>query len=417
MPRRLHTRLVLLLAAVVTAAVLLTLLAMRVATRDSTAERFARALHAQVVAADALLDGTDRVTAHRRLRRFGFEWRAALPPGQRPTLPLLMRTEARLGARVPGRPLRLSGQPAQLWVQAQPPARGWIGIPVLGEGEPLRRGLVFSLVAIAVLVALAAGGFARTLTRPLRELAIAAPRIVAGDDPPPPEAGASAEIVEVQRALAAAAQRTRAAARERELMLAGLSHDMRTPLARLRYALALDDAAARAGMERDIDELDAIAGRFIDYVRDGRDEPDTALDLADIARDAVAARAQAADGWTLDLPAAAPLRGHPQALRRALVNLLDNAARHGAPPFALALRRDGDHWRLRVRDAGAGVPEDALAALGQPFHRADAARSTPGTGLGLASVARIAAQHGGTLTLRNRAKGGFEAELRVPALP
>lgn len=319
--------------------------------------------------------------------------------------------------RVPGRPLRLSGQPAQLWVQARPPARGWIGIRVFGEPEPFRRGLMLSLLAIGALIALAAGWFARTLTGPLRALAASAPRIVAGESPSAPGPGASAEIVEVQRALADAAQRSRDAARERELMLAGLSHDMRTPLARLRYALALDDADARAGMERDIDELDGIIARFIDYVRDGRDEPEEALDLAALARDVAAAGTHAARGWMLELPTYAPMRGRPQSLRRALANLLDNAVRHGAPPFALALRRDGAHWCLIVRDAGAGVPADALAMLGRPFHRADAARSTPGTGLGLAGVARTAAQNGGTLALRNHDTGGFEAELRLCAGP
>lgn len=413
MPQRLHARLMLLLAAVVAAAVVLTLLAIRVSMRDAAAERIARTLHAQVVAADALVgDGRDPA-ARRRLRALGFEWRELLPPGERPGLRLLQRAEARLGARVPGRPLRLSGQPAQLWVQAQPPARGWIGIPVFGEPDPLRRGLVLSLLAIGVLIALAAGLFARTLTRPLRALAEAAPRIVAGAAPPAPGPGASAEIVELRRALADAAQRNRDAARERELMLAGLSHDMRTPLARLRFALALDDADARAGMERDIDELDGIIARFIEYVRDGREEAERTLDLAALVRDAAASGAHAAHGWRLELPTYAPLRGRPQTLRRALTNLLDNAVRHGAPPFAIALHRDGAHWCLTVRDAGPGVPEDALAMLGRPFQRADAARSTPGSGLGLASVARAAAQHGGALTLRNREGGGFEAELRL----
>lgn len=420
MPQRLQARLVLLLAAVVIAALAAAAVAFGLSTRESSATRVARALHAQVLAADALLASGDP-QATQRLRTLEMEWRAELPPGERPTLRFLQRTEARLGARLPGRPLRLSGTPARLWVQALPPTQGWIGIPVLGGPEPLRRGLVVSLVVIGLLILAAAALFARSLAGPLRRLADAAPGIVAGEPPPPAPRLASAEIRELQTALADAAERTRAAARDRELMLAGLSHDMRTPLARIRYALALEEqvaADARAGIERDIDELDGIVGQFIDYVRDGRDEPEDDIDLCALLKDAAADAARHGREWALSLPATpARLRGRPLALRRAVVNLLDNAARHGAAPFTLELDAVGAGWRVRVGDRGPGVPEDALADLGRPFHRVDRARGSPGSGLGLASVARIATVHGGGLRLSNRPGGGLLAELFLGAPP
>lgn len=421
MIRRLHSRLLLLLAAVVIAALVAAAVAFGLSTRDSSAERVARALHAQVVAADALLASRDRNAAVADLRTLDIVWMPELPVGERPTLPLLKRIESRLGARLPGRPMRLSGTPAQLWVQAQPPMQGWIGIPVLGEGQPLRRGLLFALIAIGALVLTAAALFARSLTRPLRELAAAAPGIVAGELPPAPPRFASEEILELQRALADAAGRTHAAARDRELMLAGISHDMRTPLARLRYALALDehrmDAEGRVGMERDIDELDGIVGQFIDYVRDGRDEPLETVDLVSMLRMLAADEARQGREWRLELPGSARSQGRPLALRRALTNLFDNAARHGAAPFEAELDASGDGWRLRVFDRGPGVPETALADIGSPFHRIDGARSTRGSGLGLASVARIAMVHSGELRLRNREGGGLVAELFIGVLP
>jgi two-component system osmolarity sensor histidine kinase EnvZ len=410
---RLQTRLMLLLAAVVIAAVALTLIAVRASLRDSGVERMARALHVQVAAADALVRDLDRAAAVERLDALGFAWKEALPPDGRPALPLTRRIEAQLGARIPGRPLRLSGRPAQLWVRAQPPASGWIGIPLFGEVEPLRRSLVLWLLALGALIALAAGLFARTLTSPLHALATAAPGIVAGHAPTLPPRRASAEIVELHRALVDAAAATRAAARDRELMLAGLSHDMRTPLARLRYALAVDDDEARAGMERDIDELDAIIGGFIDYVRDGRDEQPADFDLAGLLRSLAQAEARRGNVWSLEVPEAAPMRGRPQALRRALANLLDNAARYGAPPFVASLAPDARGWRVCVRDHGGGVPDNALPELGRPFHRVDAARRGGGSGLGLASVARIAVLHGGRLSLRNHPDGGLQAELHL----
>lgn len=419
--RHLHTRLLLLLAVVVIAALVAATVAFGLSTRNSSAERVARALHAQVVAADALLAQRDRAAALTDLRELEIIWQPQWPPGERAAMPLLVRIESRLGARLPGRAMRLSGTPVRLWVQVQPPMQGWIGIPVLGEGQPLRRGLLFALVAIGALVLIAASLFARSLTRPLRALADAAPGIVAGEPPPAQPRFASEEIVELQHALADAASRTHAAARDRELMLAGISHDMRTPLARLRYALALDehgtDADARAGMERDIDELDGIVGQFIDYVRDGRDEPLETVDLVAMLRTLAADEARQGRAWRLGLPDRAALNGRPLALRRALTNLFDNAARHGAMPFELELDAMGDGWRLRVFDRGPGVPEAALAELGRPFHRVDGARGTPGSGLGLASVARIAAVHGGGLRLRNREGGGLSVELHLGVSP
>ncbi len=418
--RHLHTRLLLLLAVVVIASLVAAAVAFGLSMRNSNVERIARALHAQVVAADALLALPDRDAAIISLREIDIVLKSELPPGERPALPLLVRTEARLGARLPARPLRLSGTPAQLWVQARPPLQGWIGIPVLGEAEPVKRGLLLMLAVIGSLVLLAAGLFARSLTRPLRRLADAAPGIVAGE-PPPALRFASEEILELQRALADAAERTHAAARDRELMLAGISHDMRTPLARLRYALALEDQGAdpamRAGMDRDIDELDGIIGQFIDYVRDGRDEPQETVDLNAMLRALADDEARQGRAWRLVLPDVATLRGRPLALRRGLANLFDNAARHGAAPFEAELVADGDDWRVTVRDRGSGVPDTALGALGRPFHRVDRARSTSGSGLGLASVARVAALHRGGLQLSNRAGGGFEAVLRLRVRP
>lgn len=421
--RHLHTRLLLLLTAVLIAALAAAAVAFGMSMRDSSAERIARTLHAQVIAADALLASPDRTAADASLRALAIVIEPSLPAGKRSSLPLLVRIESRLAVRLPGRPIRLSGKPTQLWVQAQPPMRGWIGIPMQGEGQPLRLGLLFALVAIGGVVLLAAGLFARSLTRPLRELADAAPGIVAGEPPPMPPRFATAEILELRRALADAAERTQIAVRDRELMLAGISHDMRTPLARLRYALALGEDGAggdddgREGMERDIDELDGIVGQFIDYVRDGRDEPLDTVDLAAMLRALAEDEARHGRTWRLALPDAATLPGRPLALRRALSNLFDNAARHGAAPFEAELDVHGDGWRLRVFDRGPGVPETALAALGRPFHRVEAARGTPGSGLGLASVARIAAVHGGGLRLHNREGGGLAVALYLGAPP
>lgn len=423
LPRSLFGRLLWLLALTTLVSLLAAAAAFGVSTRESSAERLARGLHAQTMTADALLAQPDRAAALTQLGRLGIRFIEHEPPPRRAGLPLLREMLARLGARLPGREMRLGGDPMTLWLRVDN-GRGWIGIPVLGAADPFQRGVLLSLSTIALVVLGAAGLFARTLTRPLRRLAEVAPGIVAGEAPPPPAAGASTEIHALHHALSDAAERTRIAARDRELMLAGLSHDMRTPLARLRYALALQDdtatdAETRTGMEQDIDALDAMVGQFIDYVRDGRDEPETTVDLAALLAEAAAAAGRGGQVLSVDAPASAPMPGRPLALRRALANLIHNAGLHGAAPFTAELRAlppgEGGGWRLRIADRGPGVPEDALPSLGRPFHRVDAARGGGGSGLGLASVARVAAVHGGALRLRNRAGGGLEAELRLPA--
>lgn len=419
-PRTLQARLVLLLAGVVVAALAAATAAFGLSTRQPGGERLVRTLHAQALAADALLAQGDIAATRDGLRALAIDWRATPPADEGARMPFLERTGARVAARLPGRALRWSGSPARLWVQARPPAQGWFGIPVAGAREPLRRGLLLSLLAIGALVLAASAWFARGLARPLQRLAAAAPGIVAGDPPPPLPAGASAEIGELRDALADAAERTRAAARDRELMLAGISHDMRTPLARLRYALALAPEVGdddRAGMERDIDELDAIVGQFIDFVRDGRDEPAEPVDLVALLHAVADDQGRHGRAWTLHLPPEATVPARPLALRRALANLLDNAARHGAAPFEIELDTVDAGWRVRVMDRGPGVPEAAMAGLGRPFHRVDVARGTPGSGLGLASVARVAAVHGGGLVLHNRIGGGLIVELTLAADP
>ncbi len=245
-------------------------------------------------------------------------------------------------------------------------------------------------------------------------LATAAPGLAAGAPAPTLPRSAAAEISELATALNRAAADTQIAARERQLVLAGLSHDMRTPLARLTIALELldgGDAATRDGMQADIAELDAIIGQFISYVRDGRDEPGCIVDLSDLLDEALAAQQRSGRQWQRSGDAHVSIYAKPLALRRALDNLIENAARHGAAPFEIELVALDHGCAIRVRDRGPGVDENALPQLGQPFYRSNAARTGPGSGLGLATVIRVAAWHGGSLRLRNRDGGGFEAEL------
>jgi two-component system osmolarity sensor histidine kinase EnvZ len=162
----------------------------------------------------------------------------------------------------------------------------------------------------------------------------------------------------------------------------------------------------------DLDELEAIVDSFIGFVRDGRDERAESVDLAEWLVDV------AEPYRDLDLHLAfdtCRARIRPLALKRALVNLIDNAYAHGRPPVSLACRVDDDVVVIEVADRGPGLPDDRLEPALRPFERFDSARGSRHNGLGLATVQRIVAGHGGTVALSNRAGGGLRAVIRLPA--
>jgi len=418
MLRRLFPRLVLLLAGVLAVHTLVGVTLLLGATHELAVGHTVRSLETKISAADVLLAQPDRAMAEQRLRQFGVERRDQAPPADADIGALQSEVAAELARRQPTRTLHLSATPQpMLWIAAERAPDGWIGIPVLSLRGAVRASSALAFLASVLLVFGAAAWYARTLVNPLRALAAAAPGLVAGEPAPALPRHAVSEIVELGAALDRAAADTRAAAQERQLMLAGLSHDMRTPLARLVLALEMleGDAAMRAGMAADLAELDAILSQFIAFVRDGRDEPGQNIDAGALLDEALAAQRRGGAHWQRLGNASAMLYAKPLALRRALDNLLENAQRHGVAPFEAELRVLPSGMHIAVRDRGAGVPPDTLHELGRPFYRADAARSGPGSGLGLASVARIAAWHGGSLELSNRDGGGFVAELRLVA--
>lgn len=292
----------------------------------------------------------------------------------------------------------------------------WLGIRVEPIREPVVWGSLFALALAAALVALAAGWIAKISLRPLERLARGAPALLKGGIMPALEARAPREIHALAEVLKEAGEQVRRDTREREMMLAGVSHDLRTPLARLRIALELGDAedpSRRAAMVEDIEAADAIIAAWLDYVREASEEPMSALSL-DVVRELFASLPNAAQ-WHVELPALAlSLRVRPRWLQRALRNLIDNAERYGKAPLHCVVEQQGDTCVMEIRDHGAGVSEQIIDRLREPFFRGDASRSTPGSGLGLAIVARAAALHGGELLVEN-AHPGLRVRLILPA--
>ena len=265
---------------------------------------------------------------------------------------------------------------------------------------------------------------ARLINQPLRELAEAAGRIREGEyDSRLDENTMTSEIREVNMGFNRMARELAKLEEDRAVMLAGISHDLRTPLARLRLEteMSVQDEQARQFMAQDIDQLDAIISKFMDYARPNETQLHE-VRLADIVeRESQGFRDVEQIRFRLRVGSELAVRTDETELGRILLNLFENARRYGHQPGQAALvdveaSRHG-HWvELRVRDHGPGVPPDRLARLTTPFYRGDAARTAAsGAGLGLAIVDKSVQRLGGRLSISNAQGGGLQTALRLPA--
>lgn len=256
------------------------------------------------------------------------------------------------------------------------------------------------------------------VTRPLKALERAAAEIGRGRRPQPVAADGPEEIA----TLATAFNRMNAdLARlddDRALILAGISHDLRTPLTRLRMGIEMAaDEAMQAGMVADVEEMDRTIGQFLDFARTDGGEAPAPTDLAALLNDL--AEQYRRRGSPVAASPAAPLAlaVRPKALRRAVANLIDNALRHAGDgsPVDLGLAAEAGEIHIDVADRGPGIPPEEAERLKLPFTRLETARTGAiGAGLGLAIVDRIARDHGGRLELLPREGGGLTARIILP---
>lgn len=385
---------------------------------------FSRLALSTALAADDLAarNDADAATTLARMQRLGLRFEAGPPPASTMRIAnALARTGDSIGNLIddPSRVVVAQTGVAEIWIRSRHDPQRWIVLQSAARRRPL-FGETMLIAAVAGLIAiLVAAVAARLLTRPLERLEHNAGTLLDGVAQPDLLRGSSCEVRSLAAAIGNAGERLRHAARERELMLAGVSHDLRTPLARLRLALELGDGAdaqRREAMIADLEQLDETLEQCLAFVRDGRDEVPREVDLTTIAGQLLGQRTSP-DDWQLSAPPTLHAKVRPTLLRRALGNLMDNAERHGAGPFTVTLWRDDGMVRIRIADHGGGVAADLLPRLGQPFLRGDSARNSRGSGLGLSIVARAAQLHGGALSLANAADGGFAAEFTLAADP
>jgi two-component system osmolarity sensor histidine kinase EnvZ len=434
-PRSLLWRSVLLIAALLVVANVAWVQIFRVADRAPRAQRTAQQIASVVnITRWALItaDPSKRYELLSVLSRAEQIQVYAAEPGERvaplPERPYLLELAAELQRQL--------GPSTQLALTREGVPGSWVSFHIDGEkfwlfmprsrierNEPLRWA---GWAALVLTLALGGAYFIVSLiNRPLRELTRASAQMGKGAMPQRVTEKGPAEISTLASSFNQMADDLKRLDDERALLLAGVSHDLRTPLSRIRLGIEMmddkGDEALRSGLVQDVEDIDAAIGQFLDFAR--LRDAEAAVPGSDLN-----ALVESVVG---NVP---PVALRPRAMQRLVANLIDNALRHGsaevevatgtsltpAPPDQGPGPRLGPGGRaeivyVEVLDRGAGIPPDAAERMLQPFTRLDSARSGSGTGLGLAIVDRIAGMHGGKVKLLPRDGGGLRARVELPA--
>ena len=293
----------------------------------------------------------------------------------------------------------------------------WVRVPRERiERQIALRWLGWGALVLALSL-LAAYFLVSRLNRPLRALAQAAGAIGQGKIPDPvPESGPE-EIRTLSHAFNQMSKDLARLDADRALILAGVSHDLRTPLSRLRLGLEMSgaDPHLREGMTADIEEMDRTINQFLDFARSDGGETQQSADLAAIAADVAEHYRRRGKSVATELSGVPRLPLQALSMRRVVQNLIDNALRYGERDVSVAVRAEDGAAVLEVADRGPGIPASEVERLKQPFTRLEVARSDKGgAGLGLAIVERVVRAHRGSFELLAREGGGLLARIRLP---
>jgi two-component system, OmpR family, osmolarity sensor histidine kinase EnvZ len=305
--------------------------------------------------------------------------------------------------------------------------RIWVKLPVAGQEiwmvlhqrrpPPPPPWVLLEWGMMVMVLAIGASVFILLRLRtPLRQLSLAARQIGRGEEPSLMSGQGPAEIVELQKSFAQMQADLKRMENDRALVLAGISHDLRTPLARMRLSAEMlnSDPSARAGMVSDIEEMDAIINQFLDFARDAAGEAPRISNINDVLSLVVDHYGKLNHPVQMKLTPLPDLALRPTGIRRLINNLVDNALRYGGRVEA-ETRREGNDVVVEIKDRGPGIPAADLERVKQPFTRLDPSRTgSSGAGLGLAIAERVVRQHGGSLELSTREGGGLIAQIRLP---
>ncbi|MCH1921194.1 two-component system sensor histidine kinase EnvZ [Shewanella sp. A3A] len=303
----------------------------------------------------------------------------------------------------------------QIWIKPPQAPSVWIQVPLDGWNEEALSPLNLYLIVIGALSVAGGWWFARQQNRPLRRLRHAALGVSRGEYPEPLPLAGSSEIMEVTNTFNQMAASMKQLEQDRALLMAGVSHDLRTPLTRIRLAsemMSEQDAYLRDGIVNDIEDMDAIINQFIAYIRNDRQQDRSAVDINALIHDV--AQAENRTDIALQLGDCGQVNASAVAIKRVLSNLVENARRYGNGWIQISSGCDDDGGYFIVEDNGPGIPPEQVEQLFQPFTQGDSARGSMGSGLGLAIIRRIVARHHGRVELSNRPQGGLCAKVWLP---
>jgi two-component system osmolarity sensor histidine kinase EnvZ len=270
------------------------------------------------------------------------------------------------------------------------------------------------LIGTAIILSAISALFLRTQVRGIRRLAVAAESFGMGRDPGPIRPEGAVEVRRAATAFNRMQERLRRFLVQRTTMLAGVSHDLRTPLTRLRLTLAMlpeIPPADLAEMTSDIEEMEKLIGIYLAFARGEGNEGAQPTDLAILLDEVASAARRAGAQITCNIPENLFVTLRPEAMRRAIANLLDNARRHAANVMLSALQPTERTVRIMIDDDGPGIPQPQRETLFRPFESS----SPGGTGLGLAIARDIVGAHGGNIILADSPMGGLRAIIELPA--
>lgn len=372
----------------------------------------------------APLPETERDRAAHAISRPGLEihWDRVAPLPEAPPPEPLSQAAARLGegARLGWDP---KAEPGHRLLGAAPTeGGGWIVFsgPWLDRaGSRLDHGAISSMAAMALGIALVSILVVRWITGPLRRLAGAADRIGRDPAPRPVPLEGPDEVRHAAAAFNAMQERIARLVEDRTEALAAMSHDLRTPLARMRLRVGfMPEGEDRARMEADLAEMDAMVARTLDFIREGRDgERARPVDVAAILQTLASDATDRGHDVAYEGPGRAILHLRSGATKRAVSNLVDNALCHGRAPVRLRIVEEGEMLAIEVGDSGDGIAEADRDRAMSPFVQLDPARAGSGVGLGLAIAQRFAQTSGGELRLGMAREGGLLARLVLPRAP
>ncbi len=315
-----------------------------------------------------------------------------------------------------------SENPRIVWVKVNlGDEKIWLGTPMGDFQADFLSNLIAVLVVIVLLTLLGAFLISKVVKKPIKQLTHAASLLGQGKLPEPISETGTKEFQTMSKAFNKMSNDIKALEDDRNLMLAGISHDLRTPLARVRLALDMVDNKIEKnlydGMVQDIEDIDKIIGQFLTFVRDGIDEAFSYEDVNGIIEHVATGFNLEGKKIKLELKGIENSMIKPIAMQRLFMNLINNAWHYGRQDVEVETSMLDDQICIEVKDCGDGIPASEIERLKQPFTRMDKSRSnTKGAGLGLTIVDRIVQWHNGKLDMQTRNGGGMIVSVYLPVI-